>query len=91
MRIVEKSSAKKKLCGWKKKEFQSEGKNILCMLPIFPETTTLVFKSNPRNPDANLNDMIFVKDKPKIKHHNPKTNKRGYSGVIYSNWVEILR
>ena len=63
MRIVEKSSAKKKQCGWKKKEFQSEGKYILCMLPIFPETTTLVFKANPRNPDANLNDMIFVKDK----------------------------
>ena len=77
MRIIEKSSDQKTLCGWNKIRQRQINDADICAIPTHPMTKTLVFKKDFR---AKGDLPIFVKDDPTIEPEDFTPPKRGYSG-----------
>ena len=90
LRIIERLSDKIRLCKWRATPFSEEfprksNEAVICAISVFPPTKTLVFKSNPLNPNANPDLPILLNDDPEIILDETTQQKRGYSGtfIIY--------
>ena len=62
---------------------------MICTISLFPETKTLVFKSNPLNPTAVENTAIpiLLKDDPEIFFDESTTQTPGYSSIVIAHNV----
>ena len=56
----------------------------ICAISLFPETQTLVFKSNPLNPNANENTQIpiLLNDDPEVFFDETTKQTPGYSSIV---------
>ena len=84
LRIIERISDQVKLCKWDPKIFSVEWKNeaVICLVPVFPQTKTMVFKSNPLNLNANPDLPVLLNDDPEIILDDTTHRKGGYSSNL---------
>ena len=88
MRVIERMADKMKLCKWDPIHIafgevpNPSNEAVICTLSKFPETKTMIFKSDPSNPNANVNLPVLLKDDPKIEPDKTTDAKRGYSSMI---------
>ena len=78
-------SDKATLCKWNlADEFLKRIEANICAISLFPETKTLVFRSNPLNPNAmeNIGIPILVKEEPEIFFDQSTQQTPGYSSTI---------
>ena len=90
LRIIERISDQVKLCKWDPEIFAVEWKNeaVICSIPVFPPTKTLVFKSNPLNLNANPDLPVLLNDDPEIILDETTRQRKGYSSnlIIYDQF-----
>ena len=85
--MIERKTDKKKLCGWGPSNIglsetpDPSNEAVICTLSLFPETKTMIFQSDPANPNADLDLPILLKDDPKIIFDPTSKEKRGYSSM----------
>ena len=74
-----------KLCKWHPIVLLQELKNeaVICAVPVFPPTKTMVFKSNPLNFNANPDLPVLLNDDPEIILDETTNHKQGYSSNLF--------
>ena len=91
LRIIERISDQEKLCKSDPKIFAEEWKNeaVICAIPVFPPTKTLIFKSNPLNLNGNPDLPVLLNDDPEIKLDKTTHQKQGYSSnlIVYAKFL----
>ena len=87
LRIIERIPDQVKLCKWDPIIYAKEWKNeaVICSIPVFPQTKTMVFKSNRLNPNANPDLPVLLNDDPEIILDDTTHQKAGYSSnlIVY--------
>ena len=82
-------SDKMKLCKWGVEEIPiPSNEAVICTLSTFPETKTIVFISNPENPNTDSDFPILSKEDPQIIFDPTTKEKRGYSSKYIEGGIK---